>query len=134
MKIYDEKTPVKSTSDKTILPYELILSNLQQSFEIIDKTIYTYSLSKPIEKEVPSKIENFIDLLEIIQNLLGTTYDEEEQIPKFTLKRIEQLQFVLKKYGVEVVTYKTIDKFKENVEINNLFTFENSIDEKIKNH
>lgn len=84
---------------------EAIASYLRNKFEFIDSEVAEEA--NRIEQKPPTpKLEDHLNLLEVLQNLMGEARDEQAQLPKLTKKRIEELSKLLKRDGIEVEFYQ----------------------------
>ncbi|NJM69981.1 MAG: hypothetical protein HC862_06985 [Scytonema sp. RU_4_4] len=120
-----QATPSKNEL-KIGVDIDKLLDHLYQAFQTIDLTIAAYGGTE--EKALKPGLENYLDLLEYLQDLMADALDEQNQLPTAVRRRIEQAATILRRYGIETRVYQPTQEQDADMEAWSMFYFEPSLD------
>ncbi|MBW4632197.1 MAG: hypothetical protein KME30_09925 [Iphinoe sp. HA4291-MV1] len=103
-----------------------LLDHLHQAFQSIDLTVAAYGGTE--EKAPKPGLENYLDLLEYLQDLMADALDEQNQLPTAVRRRIEQAATILRRYGIETRVYQPTQEQDVDGYAWSMFYFEPSLD------
>ncbi|MUG99071.1 hypothetical protein F7734_44990 [Scytonema sp. UIC 10036] len=108
-------TQVAPEKGELEIDVDTLLSNLQQSLERIDREVANCLEVHPKPTSKP-EIEEYLDVLESLQDLIGQALEEEDKLSPLMHKQIKRLTALLKNYGIEVRVYKPDSEASRNAE------------------
>jgi hypothetical protein len=103
-----------------------LLSKFYQALDTIDRAVIAQGELFKQTTPKPS-LENYQELLKFFQDLMGESSDEQDQLPLFTRKRLEQIPMILKHYGIETKVYQHNGESTSVLNAQSMFDFEPSL-------